>query len=880
MTPMMAQYHRIKKEYPDCLLFYRMGDFYELFFEDAVTAAKILDITLTQRGHHNGENIPMCGVPFHAAENYLARLVRQGHKVAVCEQLESPAEAKKRGAKSVVSRDVIRVITPGTLTEDSLLEGRRHNFLLCMVNSSQKNIQGYGLAAVDISTGDFFCEWVSPTALSAFFARFNPTEIIVSEKILTTPELFEFFAEWKRQLTPLPASRFDENNAYERLKNFYNISTLEGYGTFTEVELTAAGVLLDYVQLTQKGQCPQLKQVCRLNEGGILEIDAATQRNLELMYSQSGDSSTSLLNTIDYTLTNAGGRLLSLKLMNPLRNIEQINKRLDQVDLFFKSAQLRQSIRQHLKSCPDLERALSRLMLKRGGPRDLASIHYVLRIAKDIHQEINVNTHLPAGLSLSSIEMFEEVQKRLERALGEQLPMLAREGNFIASGYHQELDETRQLRDHGRQVILDLQVRYQSELSVPSLKIKHNNILGYHIEITASHTHKMDERFIHRQTMASGMRFTTVELSELEQKLIAANERALAIELQLFEDLVSEIAGRASELSKIAKIIARIDVAASLAELATQHNYVRPLLDDGVEFIIKNGRHPVVERTLETRAENTFTANDCLLEKDRSLWLVTGPNMAGKSTFLRQNAVIAIMAQMGSYVPADFAHIGLIDKLFSRVGASDDLARGQSTFMVEMVETAAILNQATAKSLVILDEVGRGTSTYDGLSIAWATLEYLHHHNRCRALFATHYHELTHLNQELTRMACYTMKIKEWNGEPVFLHEIIQGTADRSYGIYVARRAGIPNAVINRAEIILKSLENSSEKQEAHMKSLPLFSHDESSSTLSSSPISPPILPEISLVESRLTEINLDELSPRQALDILYELKNLAPVNV
>jgi DNA mismatch repair protein MutS len=883
MTPMMAQYTRIKKEYPDCLLFYRMGDFYELFFEDALVAAKALEITLTQRGQHEGENIPMCGVPFHAVEGYLARLVRQGYRVAICEQMEDPQEAKKRGSKAVVKREVVRIVTPGTLTEETLLEGCRHNFLMAFVQSPQKRVILYSLAAVDISTGDFLCESCEQAGLVACLARLAPSEIIIPENLLTNTELVEVFAEWKRQLTPLPSSRFDAENAGQRLRDFYKVATLEGFGSFTQSEYTALGTLLDYIQLTQKGVTPRLKPPCRLSQEEILEIDAATQRNLELMRSLSGETATSLLTTIDRTVTNGGGRLLSLRLGAPLRSVAEIHKRLDHVDFFVKHNDLRQHIRTTLSHCPDLERALARLTLNRGGPRDLAMIRDGLKVAFKLDEVLQGQLDRPAEFDLGRMKILasvEGVKEQLSRALAENVPLLARDGHFITAGYHQDLDDIRQLRDHGRQIILDLQARYQSELGIPSLKIRHNNILGYYIEMTSSHTHKVDERFIHRQTMASGMRFTTVELSELEQKLVAASDQALALELQLFEELVTMVISHAEELSRLAQIVACVDVAAALAELAVQQKYTRPIVDDSHEFVIKGGRHPVVEQMLQRHSQMPFTPNDCVLKKGQSLWLMTGPNMAGKSTFLRQNAVIAILAQMGSYVPAEFAHIGVIDKVFSRVGASDDLARGRSTFMIEMIETATILNQATPKSLVILDEVGRGTATYDGLAIAWACLEYLHQYNRCRTLFATHYHELTQLQRTLSNMACFTMKVREWNGEPVFLHEVVPGTADRSYGIYVARLAGVPRWVVERAETLLQMLEKSSPHAHAGVKALPLFQdrqHSSESDTFSVPTLAHTIATETPLtpVEEKLAAIQLDELSPRQALELLYELKGL-----
>ena len=831
MTPMMMQYHSLKDAHPDCLLFFRLGDFYELFFEDAMTAAKILDITLTQRGHHEGENVPMCGVPFHAAEGYLARLVRAGYKVALCEQMESPLESKKRGPKSIVKRDIIRIITAGTLTEDSLLEARRHNFLICLftIRLARQKPQ-FSAAIVDISTGDFFCETFNSNHLASFLTRINPSEIILPDTLLTIPEHFEIFGEWKRQLTPLAMIKFDHHNATHRLQEFYNVKTFAGFGNFSESEITVAGTLLDYVQLTQKGHYPPLQRFTRYSQEDILEIDAASQRNLELTRSLSGERQNSLLAAIDRTLTNAGARMLHFRLVTPLRDKDRIQQRYQHIEFFINHGPTRDTIRHHLKSCPDLERALARLMVKRGGPRDLAAVRNVLSSSTHIYDTLISHDNVPLALSLTYLTMFKDFHDRLSRALADRLPILTREGDFIADGYHKELDDIRSIRDQGRHVILELQSRYQSELAIPSLKIKHNNILGYHIDITAAHAHKMDDRFIHRQTMSSSMRFKTLELSEFEHKLISASHQALSFELRLFDDLVDEVTARYTELTKLGRTLARLDVAAALAELALEQRYVKPQIDDSHEFVIKAGRHPVVETMLQNQNQNTFTANDCRLQEQQLLWLITGPNMAGKSTFLRQNALIAILAQMGSYVPAESAHIGIIDKIFSRVGASDDLARGQSTFMVEMVETAAILNQATPRSLVILDEVGRGTATYDGLSIAWATLEYLHQHNRCRTLFATHYHELTQLEERLNHLACYTMRVREWNNEPVFLHEIIAGTADRSYGIYVARLAGLPIQVIERAETLLENFEKTTHHKAIIPMEPVLFSAHTSSS--------------------------------------------------
>lgn len=869
MTPMMVQYHSLKDMHPDCLLFFRLGDFYELFFDDALTASKVLDITLTQRGQYEGDVIPMCGVPFHAAEGYLAKLVRAGYKVALCEQMESPTESKKRGPKSIVKRDIIRIITAGTLTEDSLLEARRHNFLMALLSyKSARSKSSFSAAIVDISTGDFFCETFDQTQLASFLSRIQPSEIVLPDSLITVPEYFEIFAEWKRQLTPLPLIRFDAANAVHRLKEFYGVRTFDGFGQFIDPEITVAGTLLDYVQLTQKGHYPPLQRFIRFDEKDILEIDAASQRNLELVCSLSGDRRHSLLAAIDRTLTNAGGRMLRFRLTAPLRDVNRILQRQQQIDFFIQDFELRASSRHHLGQCPDLERSLTRLMMKRGGPRDLAAIRLVLTTSFALQAKLSVCKGLPPAFSLDYLNMFINLNDRLQRALAERLPILTREGNFIASGYHKELDDIRAVREQGRQIILELQARYQSELSISSLKIKHNNILGYYIDITAAHAHKMDDRFIHRQTMSSSMRYVTVELSEFEHRLITANDQALTLELRLFDDLVEEITTRHIELTRLARTLARLDVAAALAELAVDQHYNKPCIDNSREFIIQGGRHPVVEQRLKDYGQNTFTANDCSLQQQKWLWLITGPNMAGKSTFLRQNALIAILAQMGSYVPAVFAHIGVVDKIFSRVGAADDLARGRSTFMMEMVETAVILNQATAQSLVILDEVGRGTATYDGLSIAWATIEYIHQHNRCRTLFATHYHELTQLQEKLDHLVCYTMKVREWNNEPVFMHEIIPGTADRSYGIYVARLAGIPSMVIQRAEILLKQMEHNAGHTVKDLDNFPL---------LDTKITSPAIImnTKLSTAIQNIQHLDLQTLSLEEARDILHTIKHI-----
>jgi DNA mismatch repair protein MutS len=865
LTPMLEQYQKIKEHHPGCLLFFRLGDFYELFFEDAIKAAAALDITLTRRGKTEGGDIPMCGVPFHASDAYVARLIRQGFKVAICEQLEDPIEAKKRGHKAVVKRDVVRIITPGTLTEDTLLAAKQHNFLISIAEC--RGVLGVG--AIDISTGDFFLEPSDLKTLPAVLARFEPTEILISQKLSHIPQLFELLQEWKRFLTLQPDSRFDHENGKHRLESTFKVSTLESFGQFSAVEIMAGGAILEYVNLTQKGKIPHLKAPKTTLPQDYLQIDAATRRNLELVWTLNGERRGSLLETIDKTVTSAGGRLLISRLSAPLKNSTEIQKRLDMVEWFL--PQDRFFLQSLLKATPDLERTLSRLSLERGGPRDLASVKETLSVAEEFLKFFSSYSTLPSKLleTLKSLKSLPPLKERLARALHSHLPLLARDGDFIAQGYSQDLDHLRVLRDEGKQTIAALQARYIQETGVNILKIKHNNVLGYYIEITSAHKSRLPEDiFIHRQTLVNNMRYTTVELSELEQNLMSAGEKGLALELAFFEDLRQEVLAHTGDLLQTTAALAELDLAISLADLASSYHYSRPVLDDSLTLEIIGGRHPVVEKALKENNKEAFVDNDCHLTPEERLWLLTGPNMAGKSTFLRQNALIIILAQMGSFVPAQKAHIGIVDRVFSRVGAADDLARGQSTFMVEMVETASILNQATERSFVILDEIGRGTATFDGLSLAWSVLEYLHEINKCRTLFATHYHELTDLQKSLKSLACYTMQIKEWEEDVIFLHKVSKGCANRSYGIHVAKLAGLPSPVIQRAEFVLKHLEEGDffelkSKSKVSLSELPLF---ENVPSLSQQPS--PLIAEV-------TNLNPDLLSPREALEAIYHLKTL-----
>jgi DNA mismatch repair protein MutS len=869
-TPMMAQYHAAKAQYPDCILFFRMGDFYEMFFEDAVKASQCLDITLTKRGKNQGEEIPMCGVPYHAYEPYLAKLIRSGFKVAICEQTETPEEAKKRGGyKALVNRDIIRVITKGTLTEDTLLNARENNYLasLCEIGGQ------YGLSWLDLSTGEFLVQPVAKEQLGASLERVSPSELLLQDRLASQ----EAFIAQKDIITPQPSSLFDSQNAQKKLEQVFGVGTLESFGSLSRAEIAAAGALIDYASRTQKGSLPHLSRLRQIHHGAFMEIDPATRRSLEIVRTQTGEKRGSLLDCIDRTMTGPGARLLQTRLSSPLTNITDIKKRHDQVEIFVTMEPLRSRLRDFLQSVPDLERALSRLTIGRGNPRDLGMVRDALEIAEIVkaflgQYDDEIIQNFAQQISLSN--ECKILKDRLKAALADTLPMTERDGAFIREGFAPDLDHRRGLKDESRRHIIALQEKYREAADVTALKITYNNILGYFIEVPSRFADKLMVKkedaqnvFIHRQSLATASRFTTPELSELERDIASAAEKAIALEQKFFAEFLRDVAAQSDALGEVARGFAELDVALSLAELAATENYVRPEMDEGTGFEISGGRHPVVECSLR-RDGLAFIANDCTIDAQQRLWLLTGPNMAGKSTFLRQNALIAILAQMGSFVPATTAKIGVVDKCFSRVGASDDLAKGRSTFMVEMVETATILNQATEKSLVILDEIGRGTATFDGLSIAWACVEYLHNIVKCRAIFATHYHELTTLKSRLPSLACYSMKVQEWQGNVVFLHAVQAGAADRSYGIHVARLAGLPAAVISRANEVLELL-NKGEQSGALSRladDLPLFQA-----------MPQPLPANKSNAEKLLEEIDPDALSPREALEALYKLKATLP---
>ena len=859
-TPMMAQYLEVKKQYPDCLLFYRMGDFYELFFDDAKVASRELDITLTKRGKSEGTDVPMCGVPFHAYESYLARLVKRGFKVAICEQMENPADAKKRGSAALVRRDVIRVVTAGTLTEETLLDAKKNNYLIACVAIGAE----VGLAWVDLSTGDFMTSLTSPNDVLSTLSGLDCAELLVSETFVKNMQAILY--DYKDKMTIVPDARFSFANASDRLKQTFHVASLDAYGDFSRVEIMAAGAALDYIVLTQKTSFPRLKAPTRVQEDVFMQIDAGTRRSLEIFDTFSGNG-TSLLSCIDQTKTAAGGRMLRQYLARPLCSVEAIKRRQDMVAFFTDAEQIRTQCVDLFKQLPDLERVLGRIVLGRGGPRDLAQIRDGLALIPQLRTLFH-GASLPVQLdwALQQLGDHSSLVDTLQRALAADLPLLARDGGFIASGYRPDLDTIKTHKEDSRRILAKMQDSYVQKTGISTLKITYNNLLGYFIEVPAKQANKLltdaSLGFIHRQTLLNNVRFTTQELSDLESELRGAQDRILAMELEMFDELCQQVTDAASPITQAAQALAQLDVASSLACVAVQNNYCRPEIDDSLAFDIKGGRHPVVEQALSKQRE-VFCPNDCCLgEPEGRLWLLTGPNMAGKSTFLRQNALIAVLAQIGAFVPAESAHIGLIDKVFSRVGASDDLARGQSTFMVEMVETATILNQATEHSLVILDEIGRGTATFDGLSLAWAVVEYLHDKNQSRALFATHYHELTALKDSLSQVALYTMQVKDWNGEVVFLHSVGKGAVDKSYGIHVAKLAGLPEAVLERATHILAKLDAQRTQTPMIEQALPLFS-----AAIARQQPNP--------IEKELMFINPDQMTPKDALDELYRLKEL-----
>ncbi|MBA8753586.1 DNA mismatch repair protein MutS [Wolbachia pipientis] len=821
-TPVMEQYLNLKAQYKDHLLFYRLGDFYELFFDDAIKAAKLLNIVLTKRGNSCGQEIPMCGVPAHSSESYLHKLIDLGFKVAICDQLETADEAKKRGYKSIVKRDVVRVVTPGTIIEDSLLEDKSNNYLASIVEQNDE----YAISWLELSTGKFFHTLTSLKALDSDLLRISPRELLISEKFTEDEKIRSILKNYKISITQHAQSFFEYSKSHRTLCEFYKIRELGSIGNFSKVEIMACGALLEYVRVTQRGSIPRLEFPKTYKQQNFMLIDASARRNLELFSTQFGEKKGSLISVIDHTVTASGGRLLKQMLASPLACSKAINLRLSTAQFFVNNHDSRRKIREILSNIPDIERSLSRLILGRGSPKDMNLLkiglgktlelsEFLCKIESgengSLPQQYVIQTEIqPASRAGITVKSDESELSTIHKSLGNHKDLFellnsaildnnlssVKEGGFIHSKYNSELSELSYILNNSNKLVTKLRESYRDLTGIAALKILHNNILGYYVEVSANHKITPDI-FIHRQSLANSMRYTTNELKELENKILTARDAAIGLEMKIFSELCSEVAKESEKIALAANALAKLDIRTAFAELAVQNNYVKPIIDDSKEFNICSGRHPVVE------VNDKFIANSINLA---GIHLITGPNMAGKSTFLRQNALIAILAHMGSFVPAESAHIGVIDKIFSRVGATDNITAGYSTFMVEMIETATIVNQATDRSLVILDEIGRGTGVYDGLSIAQAVIEHIHNVNKCRAIFATHYHELTKVSKYLKNVKCFCVKIREWNGEVIFLHEVIEGIADESYGIHVAKLAGFPDSVLNRASEVFEEL--------------------------------------------------------------------------
>ena len=864
-TPMMAQYLTLKAAADDCLLFYRMGDFFELFFDDAKAASACLDIALTARGEHDGAPIPMCGVPVHAAEAYLQRLIKAGHRVAIAEQTESPAAARARmGSKALVNRAIVRVVTAGTLTEEALLDSRAANWLVAVASAGTGTERQLGIAAADISTGRFEITVLAPAALDAELARLDAAEIVAPEDFDAAPD----------DAVLWPREHFDSLKGEARLKALLGVVTLDGFGAFSRAELAAAGALIAYLDRAGQGSLPFLQPPRRRVVSDHMMIDAATRESLEITLTQTGVRKGSLLESVDRTVTGAGARLLAADLSAPLTDRGMIEDRLDLVALFTGDSGLRDRLRTTLRALPDIGRALGRIVAGRGSPRDLGQMRDGLEQAAMLHQMLQRISPSPALLQalLPAFVGHEALIDLLKRALVASPPIDTAHGGYIAEGYDAALDALRGQGGEGRRAIAALEARYRQQTGITSLRIKHNGVLGYHIEVQAKHADPLmaaDSGFTHRQTLAGVVRFNATDLHEHAIQVGQSGAHALAAEAAHLEELIGAALSCTAAIAATADALARLDVASALAERSIEGGWTRPHFENHNCFDIVGGRHPVVEAAVAAQG-GRFVANDCGLSESSRLWLVTGPNMGGKSTFLRQNAAIAILAQAGSPVPAESATLGIVDRLFSRVGASDNLARGRSTFMVEMVETAAILAQATERSFVILDEVGRGTSTYDGLAIAWAVVEAVHDINRCRCLFATHYHELTRLAERLDALSLHHVRAREWKGELVLLHELADGPADRSYGIAVAKLAGLPPAVLGRARDVLKRLEAGRAATgglAAGLDELPLFAAA-AAAAQQEAPADP--------LRNEIEAIDADALSPRDALELVYRLKRIA----
>lgn len=865
-TPMMRQYFEAKKAHPDVLLFFRMGDFFELFFEDAQFVAPTLNIALTSRGKHLEKNIPMCGIPVASINYYLAKLVKLGCKVAICDQLETPEDAKKRGYKAIVNRGITKIVTPGTVIDETFLSSKEDNYLMSIVPAKKtKTSQGMiSFAIADISTDKFYTNTIVASDFLNLLEQYSPKEVLLPASCEQSDWFKQVKLSINAHITVLADSKFNPITEEKRLKSYYQVVTLESFGLSAPSEISACGAIVEYVSVTQCTNARQISKPLKLSKTNVMIIDSATHRNLEITHS-ANDNKNSLFYCIDRTVTSFGGRMLGTRIVSPTTDINEINDRLSSVEFFIKHPDLMNKLRAILSECPDIERAVVRIRFGKYSPRDLGAIRQGLYVIIRVINELKVlDFQLENKFSINDIYDFSELSDTLNIALVDELPVQYKEGAVIRSGYSEELDSIKKIVSGGHDIIYNLQAKYSSMYAINTLKIRNNNILGWYIEIPLSQKSKVGPEFIHKQTLVNNVRYVTNELQDLQIKLANASSDLMKVENAVISEIASKILDHTTQLELSIRFLAILDVALSMSHIATERKYAKPELTNDNILNIEQGRHPVLELIVDD-----FISNDCDLNADARLSILTGPNMAGKSTYLRQNALIVLLAHMGSYVPAKKATVGITDRLFSRIGASDDLAKGRSTFMVEMIETASILNQATEKSFVILDEVGRGTSTYDGISIAWAVVDHLCKINRCRTIFATHYMELTSMRDSIPQLKCQTLKVQEWNGKVLFCHSIVDGIADKSYGVYVAKLAGLPDAVVNKANSLLKKLERNSLNQAIRIgEQLSIFT-----SSLSNEPQYQEPTSEYSKVIKKISDVNLDEITPKEALNYLYQLK-------
>ncbi|TRZ91241.1 MAG: DNA mismatch repair protein MutS [Methanosarcinales archaeon] len=858
MTPAMRQYYEAKEKHRDALIFFRMGDFYESFGDDAKVIAKELEITLTSRGRDKeGEDMPLAGIPYHAVDSYLPKLIKKGYKVAICEQLEDPKKAK-----GIVKRGVVRVITPGTVIDPSLISDQSNNYLMSISGDGLE----FGISFLDVSTGEFLTTQFTDNAnydrIISEASRMCPAECILPPVLFENAKLTQRLKTLDIILNKFDVEAFDKKNARENLTGHFGVMTLEGMGCEAfHYAISSSGAALLYAKTTQMRDLEHIQSVRTYFENEFLVLDSITLRNLEIIQGVRGENS-SLLGILDSTRTPMGGRLLQKMLLKPLIFSARINERLDAVDELVKKTLLRFDIRSQLSNVRDIERLIGRIVYGNSNARDLVA----LKVSLDAHPEISKSlkeSDIKSSLLHNILHRFGDfgdIVILLTRAIVDEPPLSVREGGMIKEGYNEKLDELKKLSLHGKDWIAEMQQKERERTGIKSLKVGYNSVFGYYIEVTKSNLTQVPSDYIRKQTTANGERFYTPELKEKEVMILSADEKRTALEYELLLEINSQIALRAKELQATAAALGELDVIANLADVAVNNRYVRPEVNEGSSIIIRDGRHPVVERTL-----SGFVPNDTHIDcKDNQFLLITGPNMAGKSTYMRQNALIVIMAQLGSFVPASYASVGIVDRIFTRVGAFDDLASGQSTFMIEMVELANILNNATPKSLILLDEIGRGTSTYDGFSIAKAVVEFIHNKDRVgvRSLFATHYHQLTAVEGILKRVRNYHIAVKEEGSDLVFLRKIIPGATDRSYGIHVARLAGVPLKVTQRAKEILKEIENGSTitrgKDSTRYTQVVLFGQDERKES--------PVVEE-------LKSMNVDAMTPLEALNALAGLK-------